>query len=78
MRDIDDQVSATKALMGGLTQYLRGWVLLCGSDAYRAVRYSPQIRELLVYSNGLVGSDVLFPSDVLPGFSSFMLGSVRL
>ena len=29
MRDIDDQVSATKALMGGLTQYLRGWVLLC-------------------------------------------------
>ncbi|HGS6052607.1 TPA: major capsid protein [Klebsiella pneumoniae] len=78
MRDIDDQVSATKALMGGLTQYLRGWVLLCGSDAYRAVRYHPQIRELLVYSNGLVGSDVLFPSDVLPGFSSFMLGSVRL
>lgn len=79
MRDIDDQVSATKALMGSsLTQYLRGWVLLCGPDAYRAVRYHPQIRELLVYSNGLVGSDVLFPTDVLPGVSSFMLGSVRL
>lgn len=76
MRDIDDQISATKALMGGLTQYLRGWFLLCGSDVYRAVRCHPQIRELLVYSNGL--SDVLFPSDVLAGFSSFMLGSVRL
>jgi len=43
-----------------------------------AGQVNPHIRELLVYSNGLVGSDVLFPSDVLPGLSSFMLGSVRL